>query len=365
MKPFFFALIVLSLPAAKAAPESDWLRAIEPRAWLFPRDHGAHPEFKTEWWYFTGNLANAENRPYGFQLTIFRQGLQRQPLQTDSQWAMRDFYFGHFTITDIADNQFRAREKVDRGSLQGSGASEKEMKVWLRNWSISSIGKDVYHLSANEPDLGLDVDVRALKPLVLEGKDGLSQKAPSVGNASYYYSYPRMATQGKVRWDDKTDVVQGLSWFDHEFSTSSLSAEQAGWDWFCLQLNSNEELMLYCMRRKDGSIDVTSSGTFISAQNQKMDLHREDFVVEPLAHWRSPHSGALYPSRWRIQVPKLKLILEIEPRIADQELNLTGMGTISYWEGACAVHGTREGMPVKGFGYTELTGYAKALGNSF
>ncbi len=353
--------VVLCHAAADDPAADPWQRAIGPWTWSFPRDHGAHPAFKSEWWYFTGNLRDARQRRFGYQLTIFRQGVQFVPAQTGSRWAVRDFYFGHFAISDIDAGQFHVREKISRGALGEAQAATGKMNVALGNWTIVQGADEKIRLTAHEPGMAIDFEARPLKPLVLEGVAGLSRKADGVGQASYYYSYPRLATTGRIELEGAAFDVSGLSWFDHEFSTSSLSPDEAGWDWFCVQLDDHEELMLYAMRDKSGALDPASEGTWIAADGTAQRLPPGSFSIARLGSWHSAASGATYPAGWRVLVPGHQADLTISPALADQELRLEKMGALDYWEGACATRGTVNGRGVTGEGYTELTGYAGAL----
>jgi len=362
---FFLSLFPLTADSPPAlppppAPEA-WRQAIGPWSWAFPRDHGAHSDFKTEWWYFTGNLQDARQRKFGYQLTLFRQGIQFTPAQAHSKWAVRDFYFGHFTISDLAAGQFHVAERVTRGALGMARAATGRMDVALGPWSIVQGPDEQIHLAAQEPGMAITFDAHPAKPLVLEGVDGFSRKADGVGNASYYYSYPRLTTAGQVRVGEKTFDVSGLSWFDHEFSTSMLGKDQVGWDWFCLQLNNNEEIMLYALRDKSGVMDPVSEGTWVSADGTSERLAPGTFSIGKNGTWRSPRSGAVYPAGWHITVPGHRTDLTVTPALADQELCLTKMGALDYWEGACTIQGAVAYAPVKGVGYTELTGYAGTL----
>jgi predicted secreted hydrolase len=338
-----------------------WQRAIGPWAWLFPRDHGAHPAFKTEWWYFTGNLNDDGQHRYGYQLTLFRQGIQFTPAQQESRWGTRDFYFGHFTISDRASGRFLVQERVSRGALGEARSAVGKMDVALGPWTIQQGSDETIHLVAAEPEMAIDFQEKPAKPLILEGVGGLSQKDKGVGEASYYYSYPRLATSGQLRIGDQTRAVSGLSWFDHEFSTSSLGPEQVGWDWFCVQLNDEEELMLYAMREKSGMMDPVSEGTWVKRDGTTERLAPGSFAIQKLGTWRSAISGAVYPSGWHITVPSRGADLTITPAMENQELHLTKMGSLNYWEGACSAQGTVAGQAVTGVGYTELTGYAGSL----
>jgi len=359
------AAVIFFVPILNAdspTPAEPWQRAIGPWPWQFPRDHGAHPDFKTEWWYFTGNLQDGNQRKFGYQLTLFRQGIQFTPAQTASQWAVRDIYFGHFTISDLAAGQFHVAERVSRGALGEAKAAPGAMDVALGPWTIRQEGAaEHYHLVARQADMAIDFEEHPLKPLILEGVDGLSRKADGVGEASYYYSYPRLATTGQLRLAQKTYAVSGLSWFDHEFSTSSLGKNQVGWDWFCIQLDSREEIMLYAMRDKSGAIDPVSEGTWVKADGTSERLVPGSFSIGKLGTWTSPKSGAVYPSGWHILVPGHRADVTVTPAMADQELDLTKMGALDYWEGACSIRGSVAGAAVSGVGYTELTGYSGTL----
>jgi predicted secreted hydrolase len=355
------------LPVAPAGPPPEpWQRAIGPWDWSFPRDHGAHPPFKTEWWYFTGNVRDAQGRRFGYQLTLFRQGIQFKTAQPHSSWSVRDFYFGHFTISDIAANKFHVEERISRGALSDAGAAPGHMDVKLGSWTIQQQGDaEDYKLSAHSTDLDLNLEEKPATPLVLEGVGGLSRKDLGEGNASYYYSYPRLTTNGSLRIGDTTYTVEGESWFDHEFSTSSLGRDEVGWDWFCLQLDNHEEVMLYVLRMKSGAISPVSEGTWIAADGKPHRLPPGSFTIDKTATWRSAASGAVYPAGWHIVVPGHHADLTVTPAMADQELRLTKMAPLDYWEGACDAHGTIDGKNISGVGYTELTGYAGALKEGF
>jgi predicted secreted hydrolase len=275
---------------------------------------------------------------------------------------MRDMYFGHFTISDLAADKFHVAERVSRGALGEAKAVQGSMDVALGPWTIKQeTDSEQIHLAAREADMAIDFQEHPLKPLVLEGVNGLSRKAEGVGEASYYYSYPRLATQGQLRIGSKTYVVSGLSWFDHEFSTSSLGKNQVGWDWFCLQLDDRQEIMFYAMRDKSGMMDPVSEGTWVKADGTSERLLPGSFSIEKLGTWKSPKSGAIYPAGWHIVVASHAADLTVTPSMADQELHLTKMGALDYWEGACSIRGSVAQARITGVGYTELTGYSGAL----
>lgn len=357
----FVSTLCLILLLSLTGQSDPWRRATEPWPWSFPRDHGAHPDFRTEWWYFTGNLAAENGDRFGYQLTFFRQGLRRGD-PSPSRWALRDLYFGHFAITDVARRKFHHREKIDRGALGTSRYSEEDMNHDLDGWTIRQLGPGTFHLKAEDRGIALDLRVEAAKPMIFHGDRGLSQKGPEPGNASHYYAFTRLASTGTVTVDGKTFPVTGSSWFDHEFSTSLLGPNQIGWDWFSLQFDTGEELMVYQIRLTDGSPDPLSKGSWIRKDGTRVHLPSSAFLIQPTGQWRSRVSGATYPSGWIIRVPEFGAELRVEPQLADQELKLSALADFYYWEGSCRISGTIGGQPVNGFGYAELTGYAAPLG---
>lgn len=333
-------------------------RATIPGAVQFPRDLGSHEEYQTEWWYYTGNLQTEDGRDFGYQFTIFRRALQpfsEMPLVEDpSGWRSNQIYLAHFTISDVDRNEFYATEKLSRGGANLAGAQSEPYRVWLEDWSVSDITPGKTRLKAETEDVSLDITLTQTMPPVLHGDGGLSRKGTEPGNASYYYSIVQQETSGRLAVGDETFDVAGLSWKDHEFSTSALSPGSIGWDWFSLQLDNGTALMLFQIRREDGSIEPYSSGSFIDADGTVQALSHEDWQLEVLDTWTSPASGAEYPSRWRLRFPIIDLELEGRPLMADQELNVSTV----YWEGASEFSGTLSGVPVTARGYVEMTGYA-------
>jgi predicted secreted hydrolase len=356
-------IFLLSLAASFLHSAEPWARALTPWSWSFPRDHGAHPEFKTEWWYLTGNLDDEKGNPYGYELTFFRHGLQPKPTQPDSAWSIRDIYFAHLAITDVQSRRFIFSEKLSRGALGEVEISQKDMQVRIADWSLQRKSDSSFQMAASDPTAGIGLKLSAipLKPLTYQGEKGLSRKSATPGNASHYYSFTRLQTTGLLELGGKKIPVKGLSWFDHEFSTSALGEDQEGWDWFCLQFDSGDELMLYRMRNPGNRTDPSSSGTWIPARGPSVPLKSSEFTITPLDEWKTA-SGAIYPSGWNISVPSLQLSGEVQPLLLDQELRLKRTSNIRYWEGACRFTGTRNGKAVSGRGYTELTGYASPIG---
>lgn len=338
-------------------------RAVPGRTLVFPEDHGSHPEYLTEWWYYTGNLADNAGNRFGYQLTFFRRALQPPDsvVQRPSQWAADQAYMAHFAITDARGNKHQAVEKLRRGAGGIAGAEASPFSVWLEDWQVSEVEPGVYAVKAAQDGGSIDLQLRDSKGPILHGEQGYSQKGPDPGDASYYYSLTRLETSGEIQIDGETYGVEGDSWMDHEFSTSALSAGQVGWDWFSVQLEDGRELMFFQMRREDGSIDPYSSGTVILPDGSTRHLSVEDFNIEVQDTWKSPQSGGEYPSRWVVELPGEGLVLRLTPLVADQELNLT----YNYWEGAVVVEAESQTGTISGYGYVEMTGYAGSMSGEF
>ncbi len=359
---------------AQAAPAdaTGFARARAGQKLIFPRDYGPHDEYQTEWWYYTGNLEDASGAHFGYQLTFFRRALasaaQRTPRASD--WATDQVYMAHFALTDVRGNRHQSFEKLSRGAGGVAGAQADPFRVWLEDWQVladeaASNGAPDHQaplqLSAASGNIDVRLRLEDRKGPVLQGDRGYSQKGPAPGNASYYYSLTRLISSGTVTVDGRTYTVTGLSWMDHEYSTSALGREQIGWDWFSIQLDDDTELMVFQLRRADGSIDDFSSGALVAQNGATTRLGPRDFSLEPTGRWRSPHSGGEYPAGWRVQVPSAGLVLEVTPYIADQEMKMSYV----YWEGAVRITGTVKGKPISGSGYVELTGYAGSMQGQF
>lgn len=337
-----------AVAALSESPEQKgFARAREPRSFSFPADDGPHYDFQTEWWYYTGHLYSGRRR-FGYQFTLFRRGLTPGPDSHADDWRTNQIYFAHFTLSDIQNQAFYPFERWGRASVGLAGAQSEPFRVWLHNWSLSGDPQRQVKLQAHTPDIELSLDLRPQKREVLQGNQGLSQKNAGEGNASYYYSRPRIQTQGRLRLKDEYFTVQGESWLDREWSTSVLAPEQQGWDWFSLQFEDGSELMLYQLRLKDGSLDRYSSGSLIDVQGGVTPLKAKDFSIQSTGHWTSPETGVRYPSGWTLRVPRAQLDLTVRPLMPNQELPLS----FTYWEGAVSVEGDRQGQ-----GYVELTGY--------
>ena len=348
-----------SQPSVEAESERGAWRSADPgRALVFPRDHAAHPDYRIEWWYYTGNLEAAGGRRFGYQVTFFRAGVDRRPVNP-SRWAVRDLYMAHLAVTDVARREHHVAERLNRAGVGWAGADPETLRVWNDGWTLALEEGGAHRLVAASDDgrMALDLRLEPAAPPVPHGEDGYSRKGNEPGNASHYYSLTRLPTTGRLTVGGDSFDVAGASWMDHEFGSSFLEPAQAGWDWFSIQLDDGTDLMLYTMRRLDGSADPWSSGTVV-APGGVTRLRAGDYRLVPGRRWTSPESGAAYPVAWRISIPSLGVALRAEAAVDAQELR-TGRSTgVTYWEGAIDVHGTRGGRPVTGRGYLEMTGYA-------
>ncbi len=329
----------------------------------FPADYGPHPDYQTEWWYYTGNLETETGRHFGYQLTFFRRALipSQGALERLSDWGTEQVYMAHFAISDIASDEHNSFERFARGTLGLAGAVAEPYEVWLENWRVYQQGPMVYNLSAEQDGYAVDLTLTDEKGPILHGDQGYSQKGSEPGNASYYYSQTRLATSGTIQIMEESYQVTGISWKDHEYSTSALMAGQVGWDWFSIQLQDGYDLMFFQIRRADGSVDPFSSGTLVTPDGMAINLKGEDFDIMVTDTWRSPESGAEYPAGWKILLPDNNLELFVTPYMSDQELELS----FAYWEGAVSVLGLQGEKRVEGSGYVELTGYAASMEGEF
>ena len=338
----------------------------------FPRDHGSHPAYQTEWWYYTGHLKSKTGRGFGYQLTFFRTALTPSLKGRTSQWAIRDVIFAHFALTDINGKRFFNTDRINRTALKMAGADQagtKSPRIWIQDWQMRFEGANGERQTlraqgeADETNFAIVLQQRALKAPVIHGQNGVSQKSAGYGRASHYYSLTRLQSTGSVTIGNETFQVTGQSWFDHEFGSNQMDQSQVGWDWFSLQLDDGRELMLYQLRLTKGRIEPLSSGTVIGKDGRTRRLKVNDFQIQSLSTWRSPRSprsGGVYPSKWRVRVPKEKIDLIITPSLADQELNTRRGARFDYWEGSINFNGSHTGQ-----GYVELTGYARPMGGSF
>jgi predicted secreted hydrolase len=336
--------------------------ALPGRKLSFPADHASHPDYKTEWWYYTGHLEAESGKRYGYQVTFFRFGLRDRQKEDSNEHPtlFSDLYMAHFALSDLNQKKFFFRERVNRGYGDKAGAATDRYLVWNEDWKVESDGKN-HLIQVSDRGKSLRLRLASLKPPVLHGQNGLSQKGEGEGRASYYYSLTRMQTQGEIEVDGKKEKVQGLSWMDHEFGSNQLREDQVGWDWFSIQLDNQTELMLYLIRRKDGSSDPYSSGTLVNPDGTTKHLALKDFRIEVVERWKSSKSGATYPMKWKVTIPAEELELEIVPAFPNQELITNRSTRVTYWEGAVGLKGTLRGKSIGGTGYVEMTGYAGKL----
>ncbi len=351
-----FFVLFLCLPAF-----SQYQEAMPGYHFQFPRDHFDHPNFQTEWWYYTGNLRSSDGHRFGFELTFFREGVNRNSKTNESAWGIRDLYIAHFALSDITGKQFLEQERINRAGPGLAGISERDNRIWNGNWQVAW-NADRQQLSAVGDAFRISLSTRTAKQPIIHGLDGISQKAAGPGHASHYISFTRLLTAGTLSLNGTQFNVDGSSWMDHEFFTNQLSPDEAGWDWLSLQLSDNTELMLYRLRHKDGSIDPFSSGTYVDAQGRAVHLTESDFSMKPGTElWASPETKANYPISWRVSVPKLQIDLNITTPLHSQEIVSRRKRTPSYWEGAIDLAGRRGVQPLSGVGYLEMTGYAGSV----
>jgi len=354
-------IVSLLLAAFLFAASFTYQLALPGRKLSFPRDHFSHPDFKTEWWYYTGHFETDEGKTYGYQVTFFRFGLRdRQSEEKENPPLFTDLYMAHFALSDKQGKKFSFWERTSRGYRDKAGAAVDRYLVWNEDWKVEE-KRGSYFIEVKERETILRLQLTPLKPPALHGQQGLSQKGEGRGRASYYYSLTRLKTEGELEIAGRKEKVRGISWMDHEFGSNQLRDDQVGWDWFSIQLDNKTEIMLYLIRRKDGSVDPYSSGTLVYENGSTRRLNLKDFQVEVVERWKSPKSGGDYPMRWKIRVPTEEIALEIIPFFPDQELDTAKSTKVTYWEGAAQVRGTRRAKPIEGLGYVEMTGYVGRL----
>jgi predicted secreted hydrolase len=358
MKRLILLLILSIAPCVHA--QNAWRLSLPGWTYEFPRDHFTHPEFKTEWWYFTGNLHDDDGKRYGYQLTFFRQGVR--PLAnrtgTTSRFICDELKFAHFAVSDASGQRFLFTQKTSRGAFGEAGFAKGDRIAWIDDWSLELLSKDSMRLAARTKDASIALTVTATKPWVIHGDNGVSQKADGEGRASHYYSGTRLATSGTLSLSGRQVAVNGTSWFDQEWASNQLTPDQVGWNWFAVQMSDGSELMLYQMRLRDGGLDPNSSGTLVAPNGQALHLRRDDYTLTPTRWWTSDATKTRYPIAWKLRIPIHEIEAEITTPLERQELELP---TIAYWEGMIDVQGARGGQPIRGEGYMELTGYAGAL----
>jgi len=367
-RAFFLLLCILSLcRPGLAEDENGYLSVTGPCNLEIPKDHGDHPGYRTEWWYYTGNLRSETGNQYGFQLTFFRSqisppGADQKWPRHPSAWRTQQVYLGHAAVSDITGKQHLAAEDVSRAALGMAGVTQsaRHTTVFLKNWS-TEIEADTHKLKVNTADFSYELTLKPAKPAVMHGDRGYSRKGSTPGRASCYYSFTRLDGQGSIRIGETTVMVTGSAWMDHEFSTEVLEPGIIGWDWFSLQLSDKTEIMVFLLRTEQGGLHAASSGTYIDADGTTRHIANAEFSVEVLDTWKSKQSKTRYPARWRLHIVPLAIDVTIVSRLPDQEMRTLRTTGIRYWEGSVSIDGTKNKQPVNGKGYVELTGYAGAF----
>lgn len=348
----FLALLLLFGVNARA--QGAFRHADSVREWSFPRDHGAHPGYGTEWWYFTGSLIDTENFHYGYELTFFRVALRPDRTASSSPWRASDLLLAHFTVTEVDWDRFHQRETLQRAAAGMAGADTTRLDVWIGDWRASE-ENGVFRLRAGDDALSIDLELRTDRAPVLHGEEGLSRKNERGDQASYYYSQPRMMTSGQLVLDGHPRHVSGMTWMDQEFFTGATPREGLGWDWFSVRLADGRDLMLY--RVREGDRIEKPFGTAVEHDGSSRGLSTDGATFDPKRWWESPDTGARYPIEWVLSLPAEDLVLQVTPVIDAQEVLAEQTVGFAYWEGLCRYEGTWKDQPIEGEGYVELTGY--------
>lgn len=338
----------------QAAADDRFERAREPAQLQFPRDHGAHPKYRSEWWYLTLMLHGEDGQTYGGQFTLFRQAQNPGPLIADNPWQANHVYMAHLAVTDVSGGQHYSTQRFGRShpALAGVALDDNSgFRAWLDGWELASTGQAMLPLQLSaqahdpEADFGWTLTLDSTKPLVRQGINGYSAKGAQ--QASYYYSFSRLQVQGELRLGDERVAVRGGAWLDHEWSTSVLSPGQHGWDWLAIQLAGGEEIMAFRMRREDGARDGFDAAVYIDTEGVVTNFDATEFKLRPTGYWRD-EVGVCWPIHWQLQLPHG--LYEVTALLDDQRMQTA----VRYWEGLMQV--SEAGSDV-GLGYLELTGY--------
>ncbi|HVT04348.1 MAG TPA: lipocalin-like domain-containing protein [Thermoanaerobaculia bacterium] len=355
-------MLLLSGPVAVAGPgqygSAGFELALPGYVFEFPRDHGAHDAYQTEWWYYTGQVKTANGRSLGFELTFFRVGVTPPSRPAETAWDLRDLALAHFAISDISRREFRYHEKLSRATPFTAAARQGSLEMFNEGWKAATRSDGSLQLKARDGGDAIDFRLVSTKPPAIHGQDGISTKGPGLGNASHYYSLTRLVVDGTITARGTAEKCKGLAWMDHEFGSSPLRDGQ-GWDWFSLQMDNETELMIYILRRPDGKPGPASAGSLVLADGNVIHLKREDIQITRLGTWTSPRSGGTYPMGWNVRIAPVSLTVNVQEKLKDQELITRASTQVTYWEGAVGGIGTFGGTPVRADGYVEMTGYAK------
>lgn len=328
----------------------DW-REVEPgQSVALPGDLHFKKGYRVQWWYLTGHLFDQAGREFGYEMTFFAAGVQQRTYR--SEFGVDFIYLSHLAVSDIAGNRYHHYSNGDSGAFGFAGADSRRLHVWVDRSSLKGSAAKM-HLTGRAGEIALDLSLVPKKPVVLHGDRGYSRKSEeSPLIASRHFSFTDLETTGSLKLGQDSFEVSGKSWFDREISSRGLAENEAGWDWFAIQLDDHREIMLYQMRKKDGELDPFSSGTAVYGNGTHRHLEKKDFTVKIMSRYTSRHTKARYPSKWEVIIPSEDLRLLVTPLIEDQEFTAAGAIRKTYWEGACKVEGS-----VPGRAYVEMTGY--------
>lgn len=374
------------------AEEALLLRACEPATFSFPRDHGRHPGFRTEWWYLSGRLLSQDGGEWAYHFTIFRRALERWldlalvgvaigsrrvrnipafqralARMLENQNCRRisvDGYVGHLAITNISEQEYVFFERAGTSLFSIAGARDDGLGVWVKGWRLEE-RDGIVHLVAERDNFSVQLELLALKQPILHGDEGLSTKGPASGQASYHYSVAALQTTGTLIWRGKNHRVSGTSLMDREFGTAMLPRSVRGWDWFGLSMDNNHEIIISLIRHSDGSLLATSSATIVFPDGSWQCVTASHLRIDAVEFWTSPATAARYPVQWEVGVDHTDLKLSIRAVIEAHELVSASSTTIDYWEGPVRVSGTMQGSPISGHGHVELVGYSQSAGGKF
>ena len=357
---FSFLLFAFCVPAP-VRTQTHFARVEKTWQWQFPRDHGQHAKFQTEWWYFTGNLKAENGHRFGYELTFFRQAFLPMLSARPSSWAFRDVYIAHFAITEVEKENFYYDQKISRGALNLAGADSAALAVHLGDWfarqetATPSAGVGKIQLRALSTFGKIDFVLTPMQPPVFHGVKGSLPNSDLPGDAAYYYSLPNLQTEGILKLNDDAFYLRGTSWMDHEFFTPVVDIKSVHWDWLSLHLSDSTEVMLAQLHRGSGAEVLHSTGTFIQRNGTAQTLSSREIGLEPQAWWTSPVSGGKYPLAWKIKF--LDYELQLSTPVKNQELDTRRTTGNFYWEGYVEASGKKGGQTVRGEGYLEMTGY--------
>ena len=367
-------------------------RACQVSTFSFPKDHGQHQDFRTEWWYLCGRLSSNDGTQWAYHFTIFRRTLERWTdlalvsmaigsktirniaafqrafaRMLENQNSRRigvDGYVGHFSITNVGEQDYVFFERGGTSLFNIAGAWNDRLGIWVKGWRLQERG-EVVHVLAERYGFAIDLELLPLKPPVLHGNQGLCTKGPASGQASYHYSLSSLRTTGTLKWHGESHRVFGNSMMDREFGTAMLPRTVRGWDWFGLILDNNHEIMISLIRNSDGSRAGTSAGTVAFPDGTWHCFTAEHFIVEALESWTSPATGARYPIHWHVGIDQMNVQLDVRAVIKEHELVSATSTTIDYWEGPVSISGSMQGETVTGNGHVELVGYSQSVGGKF